>query len=153
MKITIHINIFLSVVLNGCETWPLSLKEERRPGVSENRVLKKIFGPKRDEVSGERIKPNNEKLSYLYSLPIIRVIKSRIRWEGHVACRGEERSIKRLWGNLRKRDHSEDSGVDGRIILKRIFRKWDGGMDCIDLAEDSDTWPALVHAVMNLRFL
>jgi hypothetical protein len=88
MKIMIHINIFLPVVLYGCETWPLSLREERRPRVFENRVLKGIFGPKMDEVTGERRKPNNEKLNYLYSLPIIRVIKSRIRWEGHVACRG-----------------------------------------------------------------
>jgi hypothetical protein len=62
-----------------------------------------------------------------------------MRWEGHVECRGEERCIQGLWGNLRKRDHLEDSGVDGRIILKRILRKWDGGMKLIDLAEDSDT--------------
>jgi len=52
---------------------------------------------------------------------------------------------------LRERDHLEDTGVDERIILKCIFRKWDGGIYWIDLAEDRDRWRALVNAVMNLR--
>jgi len=56
------------------------------------------------------------------------------------------------WGNLREKDHLEDSGVDCRIILKWIFRKWDGGMDWIALAQDRDRWRALVHAIMNLQF-
>jgi len=56
------------------------------------------------------------------------------------------------WRNLRERDHLVDPGVDGRIILRWIFRKWDvGGMDWIDLAEDRDRWRAFVNAVMNLR--
>jgi hypothetical protein len=59
MKIAIYINIILPVVLYGCETWSISLREERRPGVFENRVLKRIFGPKKDEVTGEGRKPNN----------------------------------------------------------------------------------------------
>ena len=55
------------------------------------------------------------------------------------------------WGKLRKRDHLEDPGLDGRIILKWIFRKWNGGMDCIDLAWNMDRWRAFVNAVMNLQ--
>jgi len=56
------------------------------------------------------------------------------------------------WGKLRERDHLGDPGVDGRIILRWIFRKWDGVMDWINLARDRDRWRALVNAVMNLRF-
>ena len=55
------------------------------------------------------------------------------------------------WGNLRKRHLLEDLGVDGRIILNWIFRKWDGRMDWADMAQDWDRWPAVVNAVMNLR--
>jgi len=64
---------------------------------------------------------------------------------------GEERRIQALVGNLRERDHLEDPGVYGRIILRWIFRKWNGGMVWIDLAQDRDRWRALVNAVMNLR--
>jgi len=56
-----------------------------------------------------------------------------------------------LWGNLRKRDYLADPGVDGRIILRWIFRKLDGVMDWMDLAQDKDRWRTLVKAVMNLR--
>jgi hypothetical protein len=55
------------------------------------------------------------------------------------------------WGNLRERDHLEEPGVDGRIMLRFIFSKWDGGMDWIDLAQDRDRWRDLVNAVMNIR--
>jgi hypothetical protein len=68
----------LPVVLYGCETWSLKFREERRLKVFKNTVLRRIFGPKRDEVTGEWRKPHNEELNDLYSLPsIVRVIKSR----------------------------------------------------------------------------
>jgi len=71
-------NIILPVVLYGCETWSLTLREEHRLRVFENRVLRRIFGPERDEVTGEWKKLLNEELNNLYSLPnIVRVIKSR----------------------------------------------------------------------------
>ena len=77
LKIKIYRTIILPAVLHGCETWSLTLREERRLRVFENRVLR-IFGPKRDEVTGEWRKLHNVELSDLYSLPnIVRVVKSR----------------------------------------------------------------------------
>jgi hypothetical protein len=101
------------------------LREEHRLRGFENRVLREIFGPKRGEVTGEWRKLHNEELNDLYCAPnIVRVIKSRrMRWAGHVARMGEEYTGF-WWGNLRERDNLEDSGVDGRIMLRRIFRKW-----------------------------
>ena len=78
LKIKIYRTIILPVVLYGCETWSLTKREERRLSVFENRVLRRVFGPKRDEVTGEWRKLHNEELRDLYSLPsIVRVIKSR----------------------------------------------------------------------------
>jgi hypothetical protein len=87
----------MPVVLYGCETWSLTLREEHRLRVFENRMLK-IFGPKRDEVMGEWRKLHNKELHDLYSSPsIIRIIKSRrMRWAGHVARIGEKRNAYRL---------------------------------------------------------
>jgi hypothetical protein len=119
LKVKIYRNIILPVVLYGCETWSLTLNEERRLMVFENRVLRKIFGPKKDEATGVWRKIHNEELHDLYSSPnIVRVIKSkRIRWAGHVARMGEGRGVTEFWwGNLRERDHWEDPGVDGRTI-------------------------------------
>ena len=86
------------VVLYGCETWLLTLREERRLRVFENRVLRRVFGPKRDEVTGERRKLHNEELNDLYFLPnTVRVVKSRrMRWAGHVARMGEDRGVHRV---------------------------------------------------------
>ena len=127
LKIKVYRTIILPVVLYGCETWSLTLREERRLRVFENRVLRGIFGPKRDEVTGEWRKLHNEKLNDLYcSSNIVRVIKSRrMRWVGHVARMGEGRDVRRVWwGNLREGDHWGDLGLDGMIILSWIFRKW-----------------------------
>jgi len=76
LKIKIHRTIILPVVLYGCETWSMTLREKRRLRVFENRVLRRILGPKRDEVRGEWRKLHNQELSDLYSLPnIVRVVK------------------------------------------------------------------------------
>ena len=91
----IHRSIILPVVLYGCETWSLTLKEERRLRVFENMVPRRILGPKMDEVTGEWRKLHSEELNDLYSSPnIVRVMKSkRMRWAGHVARMGKERRI------------------------------------------------------------
>ena len=107
------------------------MREKRRLWVFENRVLRRIFERKRDEVTGEWRKLHNEELSDLYCLPnIVRVIKSRrMRWVGHIARMGRGELYKGFWwGNLRERDHLGNPGVDGRIILRWIFRKWDAGV-------------------------
>jgi len=107
------------------------LWEERKLRVCANMVLRRIFGPRRDEVTGEWRRLHNEELNDLNSSPnIVRVIKSRRRrWAGHVVRMGEERGcIGSWWGNRRERDHWRDLGVDGWIILGWICRRWDVGI-------------------------
>jgi hypothetical protein len=92
----------------------------------ENRVLGRVFGPKREEVTGEYRKFHDEELHYLYtSLTIVRVIKSRrMRWAGHVARMGKGEACRGfLWGKLKERGHWGESNVDERIILRWIFKK------------------------------
>ena len=98
IKIMIYRIILLPPPLYGCETWPFTLTEEHRLRVSENGVLRRIFGPKRDEVTWEWRKLHNKELNDMYSSSnIIWVIKSRImRWAGHVAHMGERSGAYRI---------------------------------------------------------
>jgi hypothetical protein len=117
--------IMLPGVFYGCGIWSLTLREERRLRMFENRVLRSIFRPKRDEVTGEWRKLYNEEQNDLYSsLSIVWVIKlRRMRWVWPVARMGERRGIYRiLVGNLRERDHLEDPGLEESIELRWIFR-------------------------------
>ena len=122
--------------------------------VFQNRVLRRMVGPKREEVTGEWRKLHKQEFYDLYCSPnIFRVIKSIIMGlAGHVARVRERR---RAYGALvvkpEGRDHLEDTGVDGRIILRWICRKWIRGTEGIDVAQDRDRWREIVDAVMNLR--
>jgi hypothetical protein len=132
----------------------LTLREERRLRMFENRVLRRIFGPKRDDVTGKWKRLYNEKLYDLYFSPnIIRVIKSRrMRWLGHVARMVDRRGAYRVFVAkheersplVRPRRRWEDN-------IKTALQEMGWGVDWIDLAQDKYRWRALVNAVMNLR--
>ena len=117
LKTKMHRTIILPIVLYGCETWSLTMRVERRLRVFENRVLRRIFGPKRNEVTGEWRKLHNEELNDLYCSPnIIRVIKlRRMRWTGHVARMVNRRSVYRVLVGK-----PETNG-----LLRRLSRRWD----------------------------
>ncbi|KAJ4431175.1 hypothetical protein ANN_19772 [Periplaneta americana] len=149
LKVRIYKTVILLVVLYGCETWTLTLREEHRLRVFENKVLRKIFGAKRDEVTGEWRKLHNTELHALYSSPdIIRNIKSRrLRWAGHVARMGESRNAYRV---LVERP-------EGKRSLGRPRRRWEDNIkmdlrevryvdrDWINLAQDRDQWRSYVR--------
>ncbi|KAJ4446915.1 hypothetical protein ANN_13616 [Periplaneta americana] len=149
------ISVILPVVLYGCETWTLTLREEHRLRVFENKVVRKIFGAKRDEVTGEWRKLHNTELHALYSSPdIIRNIKSRrLRWAGHVARMGESRNAYRVLVGR----------PEGKRPLGRPRRRWEDNIkmdlrevgyddrEWINLAKDRDQWRAYVRVAMNLQ--
>jgi hypothetical protein len=127
-KIKIYRTIILPVVLYECETWSLTLREECRRRVFENRVLRRVFGPKRDEGTGDWRQLHNEELNNMHSSPsIVLVVKSRrMRWAGQDMWRvwgRKEGCTGCWWENLRERGRWGDPDVDGRIILRWIIRK------------------------------
>jgi hypothetical protein len=133
----------------------MTLREEHRLGVFENRVLRRIFGLKRDEMTGEWRKLHNEELHDLYSLPsIIRIIKARkMRWMGHVARMGEKRNVYRLL--VRKPEGRRPVGRPrcrwlDNIRMDLVEVGW-GDVDWNGLAEDRDRWRVLVNSVLNLQ--
>jgi hypothetical protein len=153
LKIKIYKTVILPVVLYGCETWSLTLREVHRLRVYENRVLRRIFGPKSEE-DRSSIKLHNNELHNLYSSPnIVKVIKSRrMRWVGHVARMGEGRGVyKVLFGRPR-----------GKRPLRRPTRRWEynikldlreigiDGANWIQLAQDRVQWRDFVNTVINL---
>jgi hypothetical protein len=145
--------IILPVVLYGCETWSLTLREACRLRMFKNRVLRRIFQPKKDDVAGKWRRLHNEQLYDLYSSPnIIWVNKSRImRWAGHVVCRGDRRGVHRVLVGVQKKERS----------LGKPRQRWGdcinmakcdgrGDIDLIDLAQDRDCRQNLLIVVMNI---
>jgi hypothetical protein len=154
LKIIIYKTVIFPVVLYGCETWSLTFREEHRLRVSENTVLRKISGSKREEDGSWRKLYNDELHSLYSSLNIVRVIKSRrMSWAGHVARMGEGRGVYRVLAGR----------PGGKRPLGRSRRRWGDnikmdlreigidGTNWIQLAQDRVHWWAFVNTVMNLR--
>jgi hypothetical protein len=153
LKIKTYKTVILQVVLYGCETWSLTLREEHRLRVFENRVLRRIFGPKSEE-DGSWRKLHNDEIHNLYSSPnIVRVIKSRrMRWAGHVACMGEGRGVYRVLVGR----------PEGKRSLGRPKHRWEDnikmdlgeieidGANWIRLAQNRFRWRTFLSTVINL---
>jgi hypothetical protein len=154
LKIKIYKTVILPVVLYGYETWSLTLGEEHTLRAFENRVLRKIFGPKREE-DGSWKKLHNVELHSLYSSPnIVRAIKSRrMKWAGQVAHTGEGRGVYRVLIGR----------PEGKRPLGRPRHRWEDnikmdlretgikGTNWIQLAQDRVQWWACVNMVMNIQ--
>jgi hypothetical protein len=150
----IYKTVIFPVVLYGCEIWSLALREEHRLRFSENRMLRKIFGPKREE-DGSWRKLHNDELHSLCSSPnIVTVIKSRrTRWAGHVARMGEGRGVYRVLVGR----------PEGKRPLGRPRLRWENnikldlreigidGSNWVRLAQDRVRWRVFVNTVMNIR--
>jgi hypothetical protein len=137
------VTVILSFDFYGCETWSLTLRQEHRLRVFEDRFLRKIFGRKRDVETEEWRKLHSEEHHNLCSFPnITRQIKSRnMMWARHVARKVKGEIVYRvLVGKPEGKDHSEDQGVDGRMGSEWILGRLAGGVEWVKLAKDSDRW-------------
>jgi hypothetical protein len=141
IKIKAYRTIILPVVLHGCETWSLTLREEQMLSLFENRLLRRRFGPNRDKVTGNLRRLHNEKLNDLYSSPNIRVIKSRrMRWVGHVSRMGERRGAYRILVGR----------PEGRRPLGRPRCSWDDNSK-MDVQERWGAWTGLRWFMLRTR--
>jgi len=154
LKIKIYRTIIRPIVLYGCETWSLILREGSRLRVFEKRVLRIVFGPKRNEVTEEWRRLHNEELNDLYSSHnIVRVVKSRrMCWAGHVARMGEGRGGHRvLVGKPERKRQLRRPRRRWENNIKMDLRELGGGGDWMELAQDRERWRVLVNTLMNFR--